>query len=299
MQVIVPSALTLTSTTVAASALAEWSAATAYSIGNQVKVTTTTPHREYEALQSGTNYPPAANPSHWLDLGATNQYRMIDDSVSSQTTATTAIEVVITPPGRFTHVALFGLSNVVQVQCVVTADAVDVFDATWAVSRIDESLAWSDYYFGEGIYGSSLVESVTAAYSDTTVTLTLTGDTGVTVGCGHLVLGVATYLGATLYGADLGIVDYSRKEADTWGNIQLVERAYAQTISARLRVDDSQVDRVASTLARLRATPCVYDCNNTGGAIESLRLFGFYRDFAVLLAGHNDSACELQLEGLT
>ena len=75
-----------------------------------------------------------------------------------------------------------------------------------------------------------------------------------TVSCGTMALGQTRNLGGTIYGAQGGIQDYSRKETDEFGNYTLVERAYAKRISYRVVRENTQID-VFNALADVGSDP--------------------------------------------
>jgi hypothetical protein len=302
MRVIVPLTLTLTSSTATASALDEWSDATAYVPGNQVKVTTSVPHTEWESIQGGTNKPPADEPDYWVQLGVTNPYRMLDNTVNTTSTATETFTAVLTTPRRITHLGLFGLDGVRSVTVSVIYDGETEWTDTATLGRLDESATWWEYFFNAADYGETLVMAVPGWHnSDQTISVTFTGDTSATVSVGHLVLGVGQELGMTVYSAEAGIQSFSRKEADAWGNYYLAPRANAKRIQARVIIPGGTVDRVYRAISGLDAVAAVYDFNNSEApeaARDALTVFGFFRDFRLLMEGYNQDYAEFEVEGL-
>jgi len=82
-----------------------WDDVTTFTVGSIVYVAAT--HHEYEAITENIDiYPPDdidSSEPKWLDLGATNRWRMFDGIVGSHTLNTGSISIVITLPaaGRF------------------------------------------------------------------------------------------------------------------------------------------------------------------------------------------------------
>lgn len=95
---------------------------------------------------------------------------------------------------------------------------------------------------------------------------------------------------------DIGIIDYSRKEADQFGVISVVERAFAKRMTARVVMQTDAVDDIHRNLAALRATPVLWIGSET---FESLTVYGFYKEFSIDLAYPTVSYCSLTIEGLT
>jgi len=68
-------------------------------------------HNIYESLQSSNvGNTPRLSSTWWLDLGATNRWKMFDLSVSSRTTNADSISISLQPTGRCDSVALLNIS---------------------------------------------------------------------------------------------------------------------------------------------------------------------------------------------
>lgn len=281
----------LISSTVPETDHAAWNAATSYVVGNRVIRTTT--HKIYEAILAGVDAGlPENTPTRWLVVGSTNRWRMLDSEVGSVTSAATSLTVVLSP-GYATALALLEVDA--QVIGVTVRDAASTITYTTTRS-LDTSvlLDWYDYFFADPVPRSEIVFPGLYIGTGYTVTVTLTG---ATVECGALVVGEATDLGATEYGATLGIVDYSRKTTDDFGVVTITRRKYAKRLTAKLAFERERTNRVFRTLAALRSTPCVYV---TSDALdyESLTVFGFYKDFRIDVAYPTHNYCTLDIEGL-
>ena len=98
------------------------------------------------------------------------------------------------------------------------------------------------------------------------------------------------------YGASLGILDYSRKDTDDFGNYTLVERGFSRTGSYRVQIAAGLVDEFERLMSTYRATPILYIMTDT---YASTAVFGIYRSFNVEIAYLNYSLASLELEGLT
>ena len=110
-------------------------------------------------------------------------------------------------------------------------------------------------------------------------------------------LGSCYDLGGTQYNATAGIVDYSAKSTDTFGNNTVTQRAYSKRMTAKLQIDNLIVDAVVNTLAAYRSTPIVWI--GADNLYTSLIVYGFYKDFDVDIAYPTVSYCSLTIEGLT
>lgn len=296
MRVIPPRALTLTASNVAASGEAAYSAGTTYADGARVAYTTGGIEREYESLQgSNTGNPPDASPAWWLDLGASNRFAMLDDRTSSQTENAGSIEATLTPDGRCDTLALFGLVGE-SVRVVVKSGATTLKDETFDLLDTDVS-DWYEYYFADLEYRSALSISLPGLYANLTVELTISASE--TAKCGHIVLGMGYELGCSKRGISRGIVDYSRKDTDDFGETYLLQRTYSQTLDIPLKVERDRIDAVVKKLESLRAVPCVWNGNNDGMDDEALIVYGFYTDWSTDIVYSTQVDGTIEIQGLT
>lgn len=294
MYVIKPNPITdavLISSTVPETDYPAWSAAWSYAVGDRVIRTTT--HKVYEAIVAGAHAGlPENTPARWVAVGSTNRWRMLDSEVGSVTSAPGSLLVVLAP-GYATALALLE----VDAQSITVEVRDPASTLTYTTTRSPDTtvlLSWYDYFFTDPVARSEIVFPGLYIGAGYTVAVTLTG---ATVECGALVVGEATDLGATEYGATLGIVDYSRKETDEFGVVTITKRKYAKRLTAKLAFERERTNRVFRTLAALRSTPCVYV---TADALdyEPLTVFGFYKDFRIDVAYPTHNYCTLDIEGL-
>jgi hypothetical protein len=131
--------------------------------------------------------------------------------------------------------------------------------------------------------------------SGTTTRVQISSTSG-EVSCGTMVLGKLRSLGSgPEYGARGGIIDYSRKEVDQFGNTTLVERAFAKRWNFTMLVPAGDVDGVFNILSSLRATPVAWIGDES---YASTLIFGWARDWNEEIAYPNHSLLSLEVEGL-
>ena len=300
MRVVPPLALTLSATNAAESTYDAWNVATAYSPGDKVYYNPTSAlvYHEYESLTSHTGVTPTIGGGiNWLDTGPANARAMFDERTSTQTLVDEELEVTVIPGAFFDTIALINISGASSAQIVIVNDGVTLYDQTFDTTGNAED--WDQYFFGEDEDNlAALVVNPAIFYASCTVTVTLTGAPGADAGLGLLLIGRSRFIGETLYSPKLGIEDFSTKETDAFGNTYLLERPYADTVTAQLTLDTSRVDSVRRELARYRATPVLFDLNNTGVKYDSLLVFGFFESFEITLAFYTMSYCDLRVQSL-
>lgn len=298
MKVLAPITVTdamLTSSTVPETDYAEWASGTAYTVGQKVIRLTT--HKIYEALDSTTGDTPETSPTKWLDLGATNRWKMFDRNVGTSSANTTSMVYVLEPGAMFNSMAFLELdASTVRVQVEDDIEGV-VYDRTIVLTGGLGYADWYSYFFEESERSTFAIFADIPSYRLATITVTISADTeGETVECGVILLGQwHEFADAVRYGGSVGIVDYSKKSVDDFGNIQITQRAYTKRASWQLLIANRDLDKMQKVLAALRATPALYVGSNR---FDATVIYGFYRDFDITIEYYNHSECSIELEGL-
>lgn len=287
----------LVSSNVAEADYGAYNPATEYGLGDRVIVVAADVHLVYESLQAAnTGHTPADEPAWWLEIGATNRWKMFDGSFNSQTTNADAIEAVLQQSERVNSVTLLNISAA-EVQITVT-DPVDgvVYDETESLVYDSGVNDWYAYFFEPIIRRGDFFTGDLPAYAAAEVAITLTA-AGETVACGEVILGLAREIGKVEYGgASVGIRDFSVKDQNDFGDYTIVERAFSRRGSFNFWVDGGLTDELVRLLSLYRATPIVYVGIDR---YRSTIVYGFFRDFSVVIAYPTHSFCNLEVEGLT
>lgn len=277
---------------------AAWSGATTYGVGDRVFSAAT--HRVYESLAAGNlNHNPTdpANILYWLDVAPTNRWAMFDSYNATQTVHPYAIDFTVDVEGRVDSLALLNLTNAISVQIVVTTeDGEVVLDRTSSLISTAGISDWFTYFFEDLAQYETFYQSDLPMYRNPTIRVRVEGN-GSPVGIGIFSMGMSKYLGATLHdGAQVGIIDYSRKETDEFGNYTIVKRAFSKRGSFQTRIKKSAVDSVQSILAAYRTVPAVYLATTE---YDATLFFGIFREFNIEIDRPQESLVSIEIEGLT
>lgn len=285
----------LVSTNVAENDYTAWSAVTTYSLAQRVISTAT--HKIYESAQNGNlnNAPTTDDGTWWIEISATNAWQMFDQGVGTQTANATSIVVTIAP-GLATAVALLDIVAS-EIRVVVTEGLTTLYDQTTVVGDTTVLADWYEYFFMSISAAQSFSITGLPIYSGGEITVTLTAPIGVAAKCGTLAVGQLIEVGDTLAGARIGIVDYSRKETDEWGNTTVTVRNYARRVDAEVLAQNARIDYLTAQLANARATPCVWLVDD--GATSAMTIYGFYKDWGISIPYPDNSQISIQIEGLT
>jgi hypothetical protein len=249
----------------------------------------------FESVADGNVGNALSDAAWWLDLGASNPYRMYDQYNGTQTQNAGAIVDTLSAAGRVDTIALLNVSAAsVHITMSTASDGV-IYDETQSLVSSSGINTWYDYFYEPIVRKTDVVFQDVPNFANPTIALTINQPSGIAK-VGVAIIGQAKDLGDVVYGAQTGIQDYSKKETDDFGNFMIVKRAYAKRGSFKLIVDNARVDALNVLLAGYRAEPILWIGTDT---YASTWIYGFYRDFSVEIAFRNHSNLNLELEGLT
>lgn len=271
-----------------------WNSGTTYALADQVYLAST--HRIYQSLQAGnTNKAPATEDEWWVEVSGTNKWAMFDTSVSSASSGTSPMTVVF-EPGFIDALVLIGLvGNTATVTVTDGSGGPTVYSRELDL-QVPVMGDWYAYYFEPFRQVPLFAMTDLPPYLNAVVTVTITGDS--TVECGMCIPGRTYLIGDTLVGVQSGIRDYSRKVTDeTTGTVTLEQRKFAKTLSARVRADSNTFNEVSEQLEQMRATPAVWIADKTG-VLAPLTVFGFYKDFRLVVDYAKYGVYALEIEGM-
>lgn len=274
-----------------------WSSATTYAKDAIVVYGT----RLYISLQAANlNKQPdlLTSAAWWSDYGPANRYAMFDRTVSGATTAGTSMTVVIQPGVAIDSIALINLNaDIAKVTIRNGAGGAIVYEYTGGLSGTTVT-DWYQYFFYDPLLKrSQLIFSQIPPYVNCHITIEFTSST--TTSIGECIFGTLTEIGMTQFGANAGIIDFSRKNTDDFGTITFVERAYSKRLSTQVIVKNVQLNRVQQLLYSLRASPSVWIASDNPTYEEALIVYGFYKEFSVDISYPDYAMCNIDIEGLT
>lgn len=287
----------LTSTNVAETDYSAWSSGTTYALAARVILTST--HKVYESLQaSNTNHDPTTSPLWWVEVSPTNRWKALDTSVSTQTAQATSITYTLTPGQAVNTIALLNISNATSLTVSMTsalAGGATVYTKTVDLSSVPIAPEWWAWFYGVKTAPTQVILNDLPSYSDGVISVSLSGTSSLALGV--LMIGRQRSFGVGInYGARVGIQDYSRKEKNDFGDTVLVQRAFAKRANFDMQIAKAEVDFFQNFLTEVRATPCLWIGSTE---YESTTIFGFYKNFDILISYPTYADCSLELEGLT
>lgn len=282
----------LQSSTVAEDDTLTWSAATNYALGARVHSVTT--HKIYQSLRAGNQNHPLTDLAWWVEVSATNRWKLFDTSNSTATVAAGNMTYILRPGSVVNCVALLGVvASSVRIRMTDPTDGV-VYDRTFLLSGVIPGSNWYDYFFAQVIAKDQVLALDLPPYSGADIQIDIIG--GAAISCATLVMGYQRLIGKGVhYGARVGIQDYSRTTTNEFGDTAFVQRTFAKRADITTSVDNGMVTATQSFLASIRAVPCLWVGYEDIGA---LTLFGFYKEFNIVIKYFSESDCEITLQGL-
>lgn len=278
---------------------AAWSAGTTYNVGDRVILTST--HRVYESLLSGNtgNDPTVvSSPIYWIEVGPTNRWAVFDTSISTQTAQANNITYRLIPGQAINTVACLNVTNGTQITVTMYSPATgspgQVYQKVVDLSGLPLTPDWWAWFYGQRSVPSQSILLDLPSYTDCEIEIEILG--GSSLAIGKILIGQQQNFGLGIkYGARVGIQDYSRKETNEFGDTILVQRAFAKRANFDLFLNKAEVDSFQNALSTIRATPVLWIGSTE---YESTTLFGFYKNFDILISYPEHSDCELEIEGL-
>lgn len=275
-----------------------WNAGTPYVVDDRVIYE----HYIYSRVVDGTTATsPDLDAINWILVGPTNRWNAFDDSPSTLSEGSEYITYIL-KPGRVNSVALLELEGT-EATVNLYAEGERQYHAHTDLLNNDNVGDWYQYFYEPFYYQTSLAvtDLVNASlidmpqYTDSIITITIRKAAS-TARVGIIAVGTVYELGKTQNGIALNIIDYSKKDTNTYGNTVLVRRKFSRRIRGTFFLYSSKVDVISNLLSQYRATPVVWigvDAN-----YSSLIIYGFYRDWEITIPNQIGSICSIEIEGL-
>ena len=273
---------------------AEWAIGTTYADGDRV-ILTTGVHKIYESQQAANtgNDPETDDGTWWLEVSSTNRWKMFNAIVQEQTVQATQIDTTLQSATVVNAIALLNV-EATTIEITVT-DSVEgvVYDETFNMTSYSGIQDWYAYFFEPIVRENQLAVTDLPPYANADINIVINANADAK--CGAVVIGQFADLGLAQHGASLSIIDYSVKDTDAQGRVTITEGAYADKMEVDVVLDTSQMGQVKKTLTSLRTTPSVWIAEDGN---SDLVIYGYYREFDIILSNPTTSRCSLEIEGL-
>lgn len=269
---------------------AEWSSGTTYAEGARVLKSS----KIWESA-AGTNLnhdPEEAGTTWWVFVSYGNRWKALDSSNSTQTIQSGSMSYTIAPGKVISAVALLNVAaNSVRVRIVDPTDGT-AYDTTKNLRGVIPESNWWNWFFAEVYPEDEVIFDDLPTYGTASIIIDLNADDG-TAAVGVIALGVKQSLNFLVtYGVEFGMLDFSRKTRDDFGEVQFVLGNYADTIEFPCVVENSKIKMARKILRDYRASPCLW-------IVENLHtVYGWFNDFTIQVSYPGYSDVSIKIEGL-
>lgn len=306
LSVLVPVAITpamLVETNISEDDYAEWAVGTNYLKDDRVIVVAD--HKVYQSLQGtvgsyNTGHTPVgdADDLWWIEVSKTNRWKAFDYSNSSQTVRTGTVQYKLTLGSPATGV---GFNNVsagsVRVRVISALGQVQ-YDQTKELDTPLRDSDWYSYFYAPCVIKSDTVFFDVPGHSTSVIEVTVDAGAG-DAKVGTISFGAPIKIGKGVhYGAKTGILDYSVKQTNDFGDTNLLVRAYAKRAEFQMIVDNADADAVQEQLTALRARPAVWVGLDDADYTRTI-IYGYYKDYDFSITYASASTLNINIEGLT
>jgi hypothetical protein len=239
-------------------------------------------------------------PIWWKEVSATNRWKAFDQKVGSQTSQATSITYQITPGEVFDSIAFINMEGAEVTITLTDPVAGVVYNETVSllstvITGSQSVMDWYTYFFSTYFQITDFVRLDITPYLNAVLDITVS-DPGGTAKAGAIVIGLQTNLGKTRYKPSIGIHDYSQKSVDDYGVYSVTSGAFSKRMDVDLLIPNASIDDIQNILAFYRASLLVWIASE---AYSSLIIYGYYKDFEIVVPYPTFSECSLSVEGLT
>lgn len=255
-------------------------------------------HEVYEAVAEtgNTGKDPKLEAAYWSRVGYTNLWKAFDLSSTTRTTFDTSAWFDIKPGQAISSVVLRGLAGVTKIKLTLTHPTYGLVHEyeEFVGSELTEA-SWYVWTFEPRVQRTTFEYNGLPSYPGSTLRIELEGGAG--AGIGVIAIGKLREFGiGVLMGMRYGLMDFSRKQRDEYGDVYLKQGDYADTASLVVVVPNDQLDNVRTFVTSLRGTPCLISPSDRW---RTTTVWAFVQNFDVTINYATCSECAINLEGLT
>lgn len=168
-----------------------------------------------------------------------------------------------------------------------------IYDKTLPVADIGVS-DWWEYFFAPYEEKDFVYFDDIPSIAGATIRIIITGiGGGVDAEAGRVVMGIEKVLGTTVDDVQSRILDFSRKDRDTFGNLTLIPRRTVRAVDFNFKVEPGGVYKVQQKFQELAAKPALFLANKD---MAETMVFGVYTKFSTTINGYTITPCAASVE---
>lgn len=252
----------------------------------------------YESAQAdNTGHTPGSSPTWWTRLGPTNRWAPFDRSYDSQARQASSIVYEFLPDQVVTAFAALNVDGATALRVTMTHPDYPgyVYDRSFDMTLVPLEPLWWGWWFSDRVAPSQSLATDLPSFPGASIRVEIEGGDDLAVGV--LLIGSVHEFGlGAQFGTRFGLDDYSRKERNGFGDLELVERAWNKRANIPMKMEWGDVDRFHEFAAEVRATPCLWIGSEL---FESATIYGIYVTLDIVISHPQYASLDLELRGLT
>jgi len=286
-----------------------WDSATSYSFG---EVSFYGQYYYRSIVDNNLNVLPTDDTAKWLRWDISNRYAAID--LQAATTTVCDVDTITGGVAPFDLVMEFdnnrydtlALGDVygsnIKIEVFKDPDSTTPYQViTKDISTIRSCVdSWYNYYYCP--LASELDDPINSMYFRLypvrgKIRVTITQGSLPKSSVAYMIGGRSDFIGDTLFNVGLGIVDYSKKEFDDFGILELTRRESRQTRDVDVSFDSARVTEVNRIVrANLGKVVLFINDESQDSAYDNLLLLGLLQDFTTVLSNPIKTQASFSLE---
>lgn len=253
---------------------------------------------------------PTDNRSQWLRSRVSNRYAQIDLQALTFTICDVDTKVGGLAPydlisefqnNRYDTLALGGVhASGVKIEILNNLSEVIWSDITNLSKVRPEVHDWYTYYFTTLPQATEVVAQNffyrLPSYDNThTIRVTLDEKDGRSA-CAYMVAGNSQYIGCTQHGVGMGLEDFSHKEVDDFGVLELTKRDSRQTMDLDLVFSAYSTQRIKRVVRDTMGKVVLFVADESDGSIyEHLLMLAYIEDYTAVLSDQYRTQASLSI----
>jgi len=235
-------------------------------------------HKIYESVQDGnTGKDPLTTDGWWSRVSPTNRWKPFDLSSTTRLQLAGSAYYEIKPNTAVSAVMFIDCDGLSSIRVRLIEDGVTHYDSSHLMRPTPSTPSWYAWTF--------------EPRATLRVDFEITSSAGY---IGTLAFGRAYVLGEGVqYGARVGVQDFSRKERNEYGEMELIRRGNAKTMSLQIAVDNNKLDSTDMLLSSLTGTPCLWIGTSR---FSALSLWGVFTNWNYTVAYYDQTDLSVEVE---
>jgi len=223
-----------------------------YNLANQCRVD----KRVYECLSDGVRgvYPPDA-PESWVDTGAVNAFRCVDEAVNTQTISSGDIIIEFEKGSASAVAALNSECEYIKLELFDVSGKIVWSETQYGI--IDLCHNWWEYFTKEFEFMPFFIFHTPAFYIGGKYRMTLTNRNGGNK-LGVALKGKIEYVGATKWEVEDGYFSYAKADTDRWGNTTLKKGVTRDSLRVKTVMHPLEAAAIKRLYRKLEGTAVLF-----------------------------------------